>query len=57
MLVRLKANLDIHYKGDHNETANLCFLLNRERGEDTESICDMTETFIQDPYFSKKMAV
>ncbi|KAK4514715.1 Tlg2-vesicle protein [Mucor velutinosus] len=47
----LKANLDIHYKGDHYEIANLSFLLNRERGEDVDSICEMTATFIQDPYF------
>ncbi|KAL0143524.1 hypothetical protein V8B55DRAFT_1478332 [Mucor lusitanicus] len=47
----LKANLDIHYKGDHHQTGSLCFLLNRERGEDVESICDMTTAFIEDPYF------
>lgn len=55
--VRLKANLDIHYKGDHHQTGSLCFLLNRERGEDVESICDMTTAFIEDPYFSKKSAL
>ncbi|KAL9544041.1 hypothetical protein MBANPS3_007828 [Mucor bainieri] len=47
----LRANLDIHYKGDHFESESLAFLLNRERGEDVESICDMTVAFIQDPYF------
>ncbi|GAN07502.1 hypothetical protein MAM1_0163d06999 [Mucor ambiguus] len=47
----LKANLDIHYKGDHLEIASLCFLLNRERGEDVDSIIEMTTAFIQDPHF------
>lgn len=57
MLVRMKANVDVHYKGDQYENVNLSFLLNRERNEDVESICEMTSNFIQDPYFGKKCRI
>ncbi|KAG1112790.1 hypothetical protein G6F42_014639 [Rhizopus arrhizus] len=51
MYFSMKANVDVHYKGDQYENVNLSFLLNRERNEDVESICEMTSNFIQDPYF------
>lgn len=51
----MRPNLDIHYSGESTNDSILTFILNRERGEHIESICQLTSTFVNDPYFSKNI--
>lgn len=48
-------NADVHYRGESHDNATLRFLLDKERGEDIASICQLTSTFVNDPYFSKRL--
>ncbi|KAI8647264.1 transcription factor IIIC subunit delta N-term-domain-containing protein [Parasitella parasitica] len=46
----LRPDVDIHYRGESNDSMYLKFILDRERGQDIESICQLTKTYLDDPY-------
>ncbi|CEP09219.1 hypothetical protein [Parasitella parasitica] len=50
LLFGLRPNVDIHYRFETNDEIHLRFILNRERGQDTESICQLTKAYLDDPY-------
>lgn len=45
--------IDIHYRPDSAEEANLTFILQKPRLLDSESITDQVESYVNNPYFCK----
>lgn len=47
----MRPAIDIHYRLDSSEDANLTFILQKPRLLDSESITEQVESFVNNPYF------